>query len=76
MVHAPTSHLAAKQIQHRHHLQAVLFVGDVGDVAAAYLIGRLGREVALQLIWGNRQIVFSPKQMSRMSISFHILGSP
>lgn len=67
--HAPAHHLAAEQVQHRRQVQPALVGGDVGDVAALDLIGRLGREVALQQVRGNRQIVFTVRGDDKLSFA-------
>ena len=67
--HAPAHHLAAEQVQHRGQVQSALVGGDVGDVVAPDLIGRLGREVALQQVWGNRGIVFIVRGDDKLSLA-------
>lgn len=56
--HALTHQLATEQIKHCRQIQPTLIGGDVGDVAAPHLVGRLGREVAHQQVRRNGKIVF------------------
>ena len=58
-LHTPAHHLPAKQIQNHGQIQPTLVGRDVGDVTRPHLIGGCCREVALQQVLGNGQLVFA-----------------
>lgn len=50
-------HFPIEQIEHRGQVQPTLVGPDVRDVRTEHLIGRGGRELAIQQIWRNRRLV-------------------
>jgi len=56
-LNAQTLHLAAEQVQHHGQVQPAFFSRNVGDVTGPHLIGRVGREVALQQVLCNGPVV-------------------